>query len=268
MTLTSGHWSVDQFQKTMLTRVCLIAAIVFGVAVAGINLWKVREVIVTTRTERDNERSMKEQAQQQLAQTRRELSDTQDDLAQTKQTLESTTAERNRLRSETDTLTKQNNTLQQRLKETTDTLNNAQAELAAWNALGITVDQVKTVIATAKEAQEALDVANEEKRILSRRIDELKNRLAYYEDPDKRVPLPVGLTGKVLVADPKWEFVVLNIGEEDGVLERGELLVSRDGRLVGRVQIQSVQKDRSIANLMNGWKLSEVIEGDVVIPAL
>jgi len=82
------------------------------------------------------------------------------------------------------------------------------------------------------------------------------------------VPLPVGLKGKVLVADPKWEFVVLNIGEKDGVLERGELLVSRNGRLVGRVKIQSVQKDRSIANIMNGWNLSEVLEGDTVIPAL
>jgi hypothetical protein len=76
------------------------------------------------------------------------------------------------------------------------------------------------------------------------------------------------LKGQVLVADPKWEFVVLNIGEDDGVLTDGELLVNRNGRLVAKVRVQSVQKDRSIANLVNGWKLSDVIEGDLVIPAL
>lgn len=252
----------------MLTRVCLIAAIVFGVAVATVNLWKVREVIVTTRTERDNERSMKEQAQSDLANTRRDLSDTQDDLAQTKQNLESTTTERDRLRNETDALTKQNNGLQQKLKATTDVLNDAQAELAAWGALGITVDQVKGVIAAAKEAEEALEVANTEKAILDMELKKTRNRLAFYEDEDYKVLLPVGIKGKVLVADPKWEFVVLNLGEDDGLLENGELLVNRNGRLVAKVRVQSVQKDRAIANLMAGWKLSDVIEGDLVIPAL
>jgi hypothetical protein len=60
----------------------------------------------------------------------------------------------------------------------------------------------------------------------------------------------------------------LDIGEDDGVLENGELLVNRNGRLVAKIRIQSVQKDQSIANLLDGWKLSDVIEGDLVIPAL
>ena len=252
----------------MLTRVCLIAAIVFGVAVAGINLWKVREVIVTTRTERDNERSAKERALADLANTRRDLSDTQDELAQTQQNLENTTAERDTLRSHNDTLTRENNNLQQRLRQTTDERNEAQAELAAWKALGITVDQVKVVIATAKEAQNTLEVVEEENRILQRELTKVQTELDLLVGKIDKVPLPVGLKGKVLVADPKWEFVVLDIGEDDGLLKDGELLVSRNGRLVAKVRVQSVQKDRAIANLMNGWKLSDVFEGDYVIPAL
>jgi hypothetical protein len=35
--------------------------------------------------------------------------------------------------------------------------------------------------------------------------------------------------------------------------------------LVAKVQIRSVQSDRSIANVMPGWKLSEVMEGDQVL---
>jgi len=252
----------------MLTRVCLIAAIVFGVAVATLNLWKVREVIVTTRTELNTTSNTLYTTTITLNQTRRELDDTKDDLAQTQQNLENTTEERNRLRSQTDELVKQNNSLQQKLKTTTDELNDAQAELAAWDALGIRVDQVKNVIATANEAQEMLKVANTENQILEREVLKLQTQLDLLVGKITKVPLPVGLKGKVLVADPKWEFVVLDIGEDDGVLKDGELLVNRNGRLVAKVRIQSVQKDRSIANLMNGWKLSDVIEGDLVIPAL
>lgn len=263
-----GRWSVYQFQKTMLTRVCLIAAIVFGVAVATINLWKVREVIDTTRNERDYERSEKVKAQTELADTRRELENTKDDLAQTKQNLENTTAERDRLRSQNDSLAKENTTLKENLRKTTQERDDAQAELAAWAATGITVDQLKALIATAKATQEALDIAESENQILQREVTKYKTQLDLLLGKIDTVPLPPNLKGTVLVADPKWEFVVLDIGEEDGVLKDGELLVNRNGRLVAKIRIQSVQKDRCIANMVNGWKLSDVAEGDLVIPAL
>jgi myosin heavy subunit len=252
----------------MLTRVCLIAAIVFGVSVATINLWKVREVIDTTRTELNTTSNNLYTTTIDLNNTKRELEDTKDDLAQTKQNLETTTAERDRFRNENDALTKQNNTLQQNLKKTTEERNEAQANLAAWEALGITVDQVKTVIATAKATEEALQVAKQENHILDTELKKAKNKLALLLIDNYKVQLPPDLKGTVLVADPKWEFVVLNIGEEDGLLEQGELLVNRDGRLVAKVRVQSVQKDRAIANMMDGWKLGDVAEGDLVIPAL
>jgi cell shape-determining protein MreC len=69
------------------------------------------------------------------------------------------------------------------------------------------------------------------------------------------------------VVDPKWDFVVLNIGQDQGVLENGELLVSREGKLVAKIVVRSVEKNRCIANVVPGWKLGEVIEGDEVSPA-
>jgi hypothetical protein len=81
------------------------------------------------------------------------------------------------------------------------------------------------------------------------------------------VKLPAALHGKILVVDPKWDFVVLNIGEDQGLISQGELLVSRQGKLVAKVIVRSVEKDRSIANLVPGWKLSDMIEGDEVSPA-
>jgi hypothetical protein len=112
-----------------------------------------------------------------------------------------------------------------------------------------------------------LAVSESENKILVQKLKKVETELAVYRDPNFFVPLPAGLKGKVLVADPKWNFVVLNVGEDQGVLERGEFLVNRNGRLVAKVVVRSVQKDRSIANVLPGWELGEVMEGDLVIPA-
>jgi cell shape-determining protein MreC len=110
-------------------------------------------------------------------------------------------------------------------------------------------------------------VANQEKMVLIRANARLTNELAKYEGPSHDILLPANLTGKILVVDPKWDFVVLNIGDDQGVLQNGQLLVSRDGKLVAKVIIRSIEKNRCIANIMPGWKLGQVIEGDEVTPA-
>jgi hypothetical protein len=92
-------------------------------------------------------------------------------------------------------------------------------------------------------------------------------RLAMYEEPDHSVKLPPGLKGKVINVDPKWDFVVLNIGGDQEAVEGGEMLVSRGGKLVAKVIIRRVEKNYSIANIVPGWKLGELIEGDDATPA-
>ena len=104
--------------------------------------------------------------------------------------------------------------------------------------------------------------------VLNRTLLATKARLARYEDlTEHYVKLRADLKGKVVVVDPKWDFVVLDIGDEQGAIEDGEMLVSREGKLVAKVVIRTVQKGRSIANIVPGWKLGELIEGDDVTPA-
>jgi hypothetical protein len=81
------------------------------------------------------------------------------------------------------------------------------------------------------------------------------------------VKLRPDLKGKVVVVDPKWDFVVLDIGNDQGVLQDGELLISRNGKLVAKVVVRTVEKGRCIANIVPGWKLGDVFEGDEATPA-
>ena len=59
---------------------------------------------------------------------------------------------------------------------------------------------------------------------------------------------------------------MINVGEDQGILKEGRLYVSRDGKLVAKLRVTSVEKDRCIANVMDGWRVGDVVEGDSVIP--
>jgi cell shape-determining protein MreC len=74
-----------------------------------------------------------------------------------------------------------------------------------------------------------------------------------------------GIEGSILSVDTDWGFVVINVGEQDGVRENGELMVSRGGKLVGKVQISSVENDRSVANVLPGWLQADIKVGDEVL---
>jgi hypothetical protein len=153
------------------------------------------------------------------------------------------------------------------LNKTRQERDTAQQDLAAYKATGVTPQQILGFNAEIKGLKDNLAVSEIENKVLMQKVKKVETELAVYRDPNFFVTLPASLKGKVLVADPKWNFVVVNVGEDQGVLERGELLVNRNGRLVAKVVVRSVQKDRCIANVLPGWELGEVMEGDLVIPA-
>lgn len=76
-----------------------------------------------------------------------------------------------------------------------------------------------------------------------------------------------GLEGRVLAVNPNWNFVVLNIGDRQGVVTNSSLIIKRGGNLVGRLRVTSVEPSTSIADIQAGSvpKGSYVQPGDVVI---
>jgi len=250
-----------------MLRISLILAIVAAVAIGGLNFVLVRDQVVKLANDRDNEKQMKEAAQTELASTKKTLQKTEADLRLTQQNLETVTAEKESALAEASSQKQRADRVTEERDKARKERDDAQAELASYKATELDPPQIMAIKAQYKDLQNAVEVAKDEAKILNRKIVALSTELAIYKTPEYVVPLPPGLRGKVLVTDPKWNFVVLNVGEEQGVLEQGELLVNRNGKLVAKVKVRSVQKDRSIANVMPGWQLGEVMEGDQVIPA-
>jgi septal ring factor EnvC (AmiA/AmiB activator) len=251
----------------MLTRIFLLIAIVAGLTAGVLNFVKVKENITVLRTDLKT-------TQDNLASTKTDLNNTKSTLAKTESDLKRTTQQLAAAVAERDKAVKAEALAQQRAQKLTDEmtdvrkkLDDAQAELAAYKVAGMTPLEVANANKQIKELQNTLNALRAENKILGTTIRNLKSELAIYRDPDSRPSLPATLHGKVVVYDPKWEFVLLDVGEDQGVVVNGELLVNRNGKLIAKVIVRSIQKDRCIANIVSGWKYGELIEGDSVIPA-
>src|SRR5450432_40939 len=251
----------------MLIRISLILAIVAALAAGILNFLVVKDKIDTLVTDRNTQRDGRISAESERDKTKKELVKTQGDLKQTQQQLADTQTERDKAVATATAQTKRADDLSDKLAKTTQERDDSQNELAAYKASGFTSEQVVKLGKTLKSQQDAMTALNGEKVVLQHAITRLQARLNIYEGTNEDIALRADLKGKILVVDPKWDFVVLDIGDEQGVLLNGEMLVSRDGKLVAKVVVRSVEKGRSIANVVPGWKLGEVIEGDAVSPA-
>ncbi len=251
----------------MLVRISLILAILAGLAVGVLNFVKVKEKITTLQTNLDTETKAHQEFEGKFKFTKSSLDKTNVILKQTIATLEATTAEKDKAVTDLAAEVKRAGKLTEDLTKTRQERDSAQQELAAYKVVGLSPEQVAGINREFKKLQETLSGTQEENKVLGKKVDRLQAELDRFLDPRKPIYLKASCKGKVLITDPKWNFVVLDVGEDKGMKGGGELLVNRNGKLVGKVVVRTVQKDRSIANVLPGWELGEVMEGDQVIPA-
>ena len=249
----------------MLLRVFLILAILAGIGTVAVTHFMVRPHIQTIINDRDTNKQGWDRELARANKLNRDLKTTQETLATTEKNLEDT---KNQLAVVTVKATEQENRangLQQKLDTTTADLTDARQRLAAWNALGIPVEQVTQVIESEKRFRERTAILQQELQIV---VKENERKQRIIDDltslEERPVPMP-GVKGTIVAVDPKWNFVVLDVGEKAGARQRGIFMVARNGKLIGKVKVATVQPDRSIANIMPGWQLEEIMEGDQVI---
>jgi len=251
----------------MLLRIFLILAILAGLGAGGIAYYEFSTQIPQLQTQRDTEKDAKVKEIDAHNKTKATLKKTQADLAQTQSDLADTKTELTKTQERADSLEKRANDLTTKLAKTAAELEDTKNQLVEYQASGLKPAEVAALTKDLANARKEIAAITDERNIIKHQYDLTKAKLDSLLNPENVVKLPASLKGKILVVDPKWDFVVLDVGDQQGVLEDGEMLVSRDGKLVAKVVIRTVQKDRCIANIVPGWKLGELIEGDVVTPA-
>lgn len=148
----------------------------------------------------------------------------------------------------------------------TEERNESRRELNKWTALGLPPERVREELDAKKRLEGERVVIATENKTLSREVSRLNAELIKYTSlEDREIVLPAGTKGKIVAVDPKYDFVVLDIGGNQSLVAGAKMLVSREGKLVAKVKITQVEANRAIANIMPEWKQDEVLEGDVVV---
>jgi len=192
-----------------------------------------------------------------------------DDLQYTKQDLEATSNKLVATTIELDTTKTELEGKKQEVVALTEKVDAVNAELAQCNGTVTQLEQDKAGLQTQIEecnnkivkAEEDMRDCQDEKATLDKIIKDMEAELG----GDKIRGIPPGLSGKILVVNPDWNFVVLDIGSDSGLVQNAEMLVHRGEKLVGKVRISSVQKNLSVAEIINDWVKAPIQEGDCVL---
>ena len=123
--------------------------------------------------------------------------------------------------------------------------------------------------AQLEDARKQLEGAEREKTLLSDKFQSSES-VRGPQVAVKREPVFRGsLRGTVLAVNPAYNFVVLNLGNRNGVEANSEMLVLRDGSVIGKIRISSVEPATAIGDIMSSSLARgvQVKPGDTVIYA-
>ena len=130
-----------------------------------------------------------------------------------------------------------------------------------------------------------LDSAEQEKALLAEKLQNAQERSAQPKEAPRAEPKRrretatvqregsssrrAGVHGTVLAYNQAYNFVVLNLGARNGVEPNSELLVLRDGTLIGKIRISSVEPATAIGDIITNSLARgvQVQPGDNVIYA-
>jgi hypothetical protein len=252
----------------MLLKISLGLAILVGIATLYLTHFQIapkldelKGTLASTQTQLNDSREAESKAKKNATDLKASLDKLSKDYNESTNALliAATTAEEQRKRADKNAAD---------LEERTRERNEARDELSQWHTLGYTIDVLRQRIALVAGLEKENAVIKDENKLLDRNLKLTQAELDRWTGViEKPVPVPPGTRGKVVAVDPKYDFVVLNIGEKEGILPNAQLLVNRDGKLIGKVKVSTVQAGRSIANVMPEWKQGDIDiqEGDQVI---
>ena len=163
--------------------------------------------------------------------------------------------------------------LQKRVEEAEK---NASSSIAASPSSNAT--QTADLQSQVDDLRRQLDSAEKEKVFLSEKLQDAQGRAAQPKEGKKRreaastqgesvSPHRAGVRGTVLAYNQVYNFVVLNLGARNGVESNSEMLILREGTLIGKIRISSVEPATAIGDIIPSSLARgvQVQPGDTVI---
>jgi len=123
-----------------------------------------------------------------------------------------------------------------------------------------------------KELVSQLDRLREEKQRLEKKLENYQTLEAKLKEWTGEEEVGLGnivlraqkLEGHILAVNKKFDFVILDIGKKDLLMEGTILIVHRDKKFIGKIKVKKVYAKMSQGIILPGWTRGRIREGDKV----
>jgi hypothetical protein len=253
-----------------MARFVLIFTILIGLGAAFLG-WKTKEQAETLQGSLKQSRQDLATAKTTLKKTETELGTTKATLTETEGKLTQTQTELTNAKGEAANAKEALAKVEAAAKENADKVADIQAQFAALKEkigdikleeigpkikeLTETRTRLETELAEAKQVGEGLKKQKDE---IEATVAAKDRTIAEY----KQGFVKNALTGRVLAFNPGWNFVVMNLGDKQGIKVGAQMVVTRAGAMVGKVKVTSVEPSQSIGDVLPGT----VARGETVQP--
>ena len=185
--------------------------------------------------------------------TKTDLENTRQDLENTKAELENTKAQLEDARTQIVQLNETIRAKDQELQEKSNVIAGLEEEKATLTA------QVADLNNQVASLQDQVAQLEEDKSVLETQLEKCDQEL------HKEITMKPGTAGSIVYANAEWNFVVIDIGSNEGVQPTAEMIIHRGDTMIGKIKISSVRDNVSIAEVLTGYQKDTVKEGDSVL---
>jgi len=123
------------------------------------------------------------------------------------------------------------------------------------DALKAQIAKAELELAESRQVQETLNMRLKETKSKSTEVDQFKREKERQMQRAKAI-------GRVLAINPGWNFVVLSLGDKQGVTPDSTMLVLRGGAQIAKLRVKTIEPTQSIADVIK----STVKKGVTVQP--
>ena len=184
--------------------------------------------------------------------------DTQVDLENTRQDLENTRAELENTKTQLEDARTQIVQLNETIRAKDQELDEKSNVIAGLEDEKATA-QVADLTAQVASLQDQIAQLEEDKSVLETQLEKCDKEL------HKEITMKPGTAGTIVYANAEWNFVVIDIGSNDGAQATAEMIVHRGDQMIGKIKISAVRDDVSIAEVLTDFQQDTVKEGDHVL---
>jgi hypothetical protein len=119
------------------------------------------------------------------------------------------------------------------------------------------------------DLSEKMKVSESENKILNsakEKLDlELKKLRTEVEMTKPGSAKSISLSGKIVAVNPTWNFVILDLGKNDQLVEGLTMVIYRGEKMIGKIKTVTVDAQTSVADVLPGTPASALEVGDQVV---